>query len=94
VKFVKSEKMKSKYVANTFDSTITPYYIAKETRSTVTVSDGSREWKEMKQSLGLSWHDTYVEAKMHLLETSNKQIEFYQMCLQKEVEKLTKVISL
>ena len=39
-------------------------------------------------------HDTYEEARAELLSQCEKQIEFYQHCLQSEVSKLKKIIDL
>ena len=86
--------MKTKFVSNRTNSTITPYQIVKETPTTVTLECDGKQWREQEESGGVAWHDSYEEAKVHLLEQANKSIDFMQHCLQKDVERLKKIIEL
>ncbi len=78
--------MKTKFQINNYLPEIYVVVIESET-PTKYVIDGKKYKKE-------NIFDTYQEARAELLERCEKQLNFYQHCLQSEVNKLKKIIDL
>lgn len=89
--------MKTKFAAinDRISPKINPIKIVRETKHFIVCAlDNGHEWKESKHNYMVSYHDTYDNAKLALADRCSKQIEFYQNCLQTEIEKLKQIIEL
>lgn len=89
--------MKTKFAAinDRNNPEIKPIKIVRETNNFIVCDfENGQEWRESKNNSNVSYHDTYEEAKIQLTDRCSKQIEFYQHCLQVEIDRLKKIIEL
>ena len=83
--------MKTKFSADTHFSKITSHVIFKESATYVYFEDGN---KRRKDEYSMAWFDTYEQAKQHILNRCNSQVEFYAHCMDLELQRLKEIIKL